>query len=300
MSIMNFIGSLLPSFKKDTLRQDIHNAMNDIHRNTIPAYKSAISILGRIKFKDAAVIDYNKDFMNAVKPTVRGNYIVAIENILQELDKKAVVVERYVERYYTDEAFRSAMSPIKVSVLQYIEAMSFASRYARKLLSWTLTNEANAVEGDPDYKQSMSLTDPEISWLQKRRYDFFTVMKALGGTVENLDKTLSQTADIVLTPDNFEMVTANVEPDRIDPFGFGFLPVWLNPVYHIGMKVAEYQAANFAQAEEEKKMLEIKVLNLEQQVKGKSDARLQEALSYNKERLKKMEFKLRQMEENYA
>jgi ABC-type phosphate transport system auxiliary subunit len=72
--------------------------------------------------------------------------------------------------------------------------------------------------------------------------------------------------------------------------------VWLNPVYHVGMLVAEWQAARYKAAQEELRTLQLRKLNLEKKLEGKSDAKIEQQISYMQKRVDDLEYKIVKME----
>ena len=74
----------------------------------------------------------------------------------------------------------------------------------------------------------------------------------------------------------------------------------LNPIYHIRIRIAEWQAAKYQEAKEERSMVELRLLSLKELKSGKDNARLEQQIEYNQERLSKLTAKIGRMEENYA
>ena len=79
-----------------------------------------------------------------------------------------------------------------------------------------------------------------------------------------------------------------------------FIPVWLNPIYHIGMRIAEWQAKRYKSAKEELSLLQLRKLNLERVSAGKPDAKIQSEIKYLEARIQGLNFDIDEMEKKYA
>lgn len=87
---------------------------------------------------------------------------------------------------------------------------------------------------------------------------------------------------------------------KVDPFQMDLIPIWLNPIYHIGMFVSEWQADRYKAAKEEVRLLQLRKLNLEKTIEKKPDAKIQHEIEYLSNRVQGMNFKIEKMEKDYA
>lgn len=66
------------------------------------------------------------------------------------------------------------------------------------------------------------------------------------------------------------------------------------------MMIADWQVSRYKAAQEEKRMLEFRLLKLKLQSTGKADAKLDQNIEYTEQRLQQLNFKLHKMEQEYG
>lgn len=298
MKLDKFVSALLPSFSRKDVRTDISNIRDEIGE-LLPIYRTALLTFKNFHFQDKEVKAFASRFDKAVNNGFNGNFIVVTDLTLQRALDNLPVVEKLVERHFADEVFRDAMTYLRANVIQYVEALSFATRYATKLLNWVTWAESAAVDnfsrtsGNP-------LKPAEVEWLVTKAPDFFAVLNMLGLKKEVVEKQFGDIPDVAVTEESSARIDEVIGKNRTDPFKFGFIPTWMNPFYHISMKVAEYQAARYDALQEERQSIELRLLNLRNAIAGNDDPNLQEKIEYNLNRRAKVSARLSKMEEEYG
>lgn len=298
MQISKFLASLLPTFSKSDLRKDLDNIADELLNDTLPPYRTAVDVFSGQKFASKDVEAFAKEFKSRVKIQYSGNYIQVINFVLGRIEENLPTIQNLVEKNYSEDGFREAMSFLRINLLQYVEAVGFAVHYSRMLLRWTLNAETAATD-DQHAHYIESMAKPELDMLFKRKDAFFDVLVILARPKAEVVESFKEIPDSIATQDNIEIVNSVAGHSRTDPFRFGMIPYWMNPIYHVRMAVAEWQASRYNAAKEERKMLEMKLLNLRQVQAGTPDAALQQQIEYNGDRLKKINAKISEMEEEY-
>ena len=190
------------------------------------------------------------------------------------------------------------MSIKRLNILSYIEACTFFCTYARRLLTTLFAIEINTASDDIT-SELEDILPVNLEWLQRRRDSFFLVFDILLNGKGDLTKVIEDLPEINVNPTNIKAVEAVNK--NLDPYGFGFIPVVLNPAYHIGVFVAEWQVERLNTARAEKDVLEVQTLNLKMLDEKKNDAKLQKTIKYIEDnRLKPLYKKIAKMEEKYA
>lgn len=298
MKLRDFANALLPSFTKSQLIDDLTAIRKELKECIIPPYTTATQVFGKRKFKDEKVAEFEELFDKKVKTKFRGNIYGVTEQVLKRMLGNIDTLERLVEAHYADDVMKDATTYLQLNLVQYIETMTFVSRYARGMLAWSLILESAAM-GSSDSVEA-SITKAEVEWLYAQRNNFFTALVIMSGDQKELQDNFNEIPDITVAQESIDAVLATVGLDRLDPFSFGLIPVWLNPIYHIRMKVAEWQVARINAAKEEKKVLEMRIMHLKNLDAGKPDASLQKQIEYNEDRLMRLNQKLKEYEEEYA
>lgn len=298
MRIDKFLGALLPSFKKDNLREEISSILTELEETAIPVYESAADTLGKVKFVSKETMAFQKNWERTVKIDAKGNYVIGTLAVLQHMRQNLGYIQTLVEKNFVEDVFRDAMTFLRANVIQYVETMGFVVKYARKLLLWTfyeLSMEADRKAG----LVSSGLSKAEVRWLAENAMNYLQAMNAMGLKRPDLESHFRKIPDATATVDNVATIESTVGTDRTDPFKMNFIPTSLNPFFFIGKKIAEYQVSRYNVALEEKKALEMRLLNFRQQQEGRNDPKLQQAIEYSEDRLLKLNYKLREMEAEY-
>lgn len=295
MKNLDFIGSLLPSFAKSRMTEDLNNLMEELRTTTLPPYTAMAKAYGKSKFQSEDLRRFQDMFTKEVK-TFKGSYVSVIEQTLKTVEEKGPILEKMISEYYADDVMRTSMTFFKVNVLQYLEGIHFFMKYARKLLVWTVTLETMAV--DKDAVSEDTIIPADVEWLNTHRQVFFHITNILGGNRNEMEKAFKEIPDITITKDNAPIIEKTVGPLKVDPFHFGLIPIKLNPFYHVRMLWSEWQVARRDAAQREKEVIEMRLLYLRNLESGKKDARIEKQIAYYESELQKVNIKIHKLEKD--
>lgn len=304
MKPINYLKSLLPSFTRVTALEDCRMTRLEITTVTHPAYESALRLFSSRKFESPELLADFEVFKRQVRGPSAPNTIVAIErsfkNLVTILDK----IEEIINTNYGEEIAGAGMTYYKTAVLQMLETVGFASKYARRYLNYVLVVETSYME-DPQGEAlandlGAAIVPAEVRYLKENFITFCSVMSNLIKPVATLESQLQQIPDVVITDDNSKTLPHTAGESKIDPFSHGFIPVFLNPIYHVRMRVAEWQVDRLNNAKEEKKLLELRKLKMERAASGKKDASLDKQIDYIQGRIENLDAEIRRKEQEYA
>lgn len=295
MNIGKYVASLLPSFEKSRIEEDIRIQREELSENTIPPYASAAEWFEVDGFSSRENKDYDKLFTRSVEVDrkIRGNYITVVHGALERALESVQMIEEGLDKHFGRDVAAGGMTYTRANILRYLEVVSFGTRYARKLLLWTLHNEKSAAGrriGDP-------FTKAEEKWLQENRRAFFQAVRVMAHQAKDIRAILTNIPDMVVVPEEIEIAKETVGLAKIDPLKMNLIPTWANPVYHVRMAVAEWQVARYKAAQEEKRMLEYRLLALKELREGKEDAKLEQQIEYTENRVKKLNHRMAKLGE---
>ena len=298
MKIEQFVKSLLPSIQKDTVLEDIRTTEGELKNSTIPAYDGSIKFFKTWKFKS----DIVRDLETTWKRMVKGHSTGMVETIgrgMHVLLGNLAVVDVEIKKIYSDDTAPEGMTYLKAQLLQYVEMAGFASKYARELLNLIYVAETSEADSGETNLQD-SIPPARIEWLKVNFVNFCTVFNAMTQSATDTSKAFSAIPDIVVTPDNAQTLPATVGMAKLDPMACGLIPVKLNPIYHIRMRIAEYQVRRYDSAKDELKLVQLRLLNLERILQNKPDPKIQKEIQYMEDRANKLAAKIAEMERDYA
>jgi hypothetical protein len=294
MSIVKYVTSLLPSFERSRVEEDIRILKEDLVENTLPPYAAAVDHFKRDGFKSRDVADFDRVFGRSVRTEISGNFVVVTHEALVRANEMIQKLDTSIDKYFGRDVTADGMTYTRLNVLRYVEAAGFAARYARKVLLWTYTAEKTAMGrqvGEP-------FTRAEVQWLHANRQAYFACLRVLATKPRDVEKFFRNIPDMVVVPEEVEMAKQTVGEDRLDPLQTNLIPVKLNPIYHVRMAIADWQVSRYKAGQEEKRALEYRLLALQETREGKSDAKLEQMIEYTEDRLKKLNYKLAKIEED--
>lgn len=295
-TIGGYISSLLPSFSKARVEEDIKVLLRDIRDNTLPPYKTAAEHFQRLKFKSRDVNDFDRVFTRSVKldREYKGNYISTVSKVLENATETLTTIENTLDKYFSKDIASSGLTYKRANMLRYIEVATFVNKYARKLLLWTY-NKENTAYG---LELANPFTKAEEEWLLKNRDGFLAAVRVLSIKSRQLEGIISSIPDMIIVPEEEQVVVQTQGLNAVDPLKMGLIPIQLNPIYHIRILVAEWQVARYESGVEERRGLEYHLLLLKEQTEGGTpDAKLEREIEYTQERIKKLNYRLAKMEE---
>lgn len=304
MKALNFLKSLLPNFAKQTVLEDIRTTRLVITVVTQPAYHDALRVFGNRKFANSSLVSDWDIFRRNVKGAGGANTIVAIEKSLKEMLAKLDLIENLVEKDYNDDIEGAGVTYYKAAVLQMLESISFAADFANKYLNYVYVVEAAEIsdEEDADVRDALNaaIVPADVRFLHDRFLDFCTVMDVLAKPTDKVKNDFEQIPDATITDAGDRAMSTTMGASKIDPFRHGIVPIAMNPIYHIRMKVADYQHYRYEKAKAEKEALELRRLRLERKLGGKEDAALERQIEYTQKRIDDLADQIRKTEQQYA
>lgn len=306
MKVSKFVATLLPSFTKDDVVEDIRITRMEIKESTQPAYHAAADIFRAWKFKHEPLRKDLEQFarMNPGQPGnpsgQLGNLFVRVDRafpaILENLDE----VEALIVKTFNQEIAGSGVTYLKANLLQFVEVAGFVSKYARKFLDYTYVVETGEYEDSINTYLKDNVIQADLEWLSANFVSFCTAFKIASTPSATLRKAIYSIPDVVVTDDTASTLTATHGESKIDPMQLGFIPLWLNPIYHVRMFIAEWQASRYKASQEEMRLLQLRKLNLERLAQGKPDVALTRQIESLSGRIQTLNYKIMKMEKTYG
>lgn len=296
MKLQKFLALMLPTFEKGRLIEELQVVRNEIKEITLPPLREASEFyrVGHLKSKQA--LNYDKNFLRvATIQKASGNYLSVSHTVLATLDEKLEILGKLIDKAFAKDVGSSSISFLRANILQYLEVASFSSRYARRLLLWTLSEEQDS-DNSP-FRLPKAMSKAEERWIWDNRDNFAKCLAILSIDTRKMESSFQAVPDMVVAPEDIPAVEATVGATKTDPFHFGFIPVRLNPIYYIRMSIAEWQVSRYKAAIEEKRALEYRLLALKDG--GSGDAKLEQEITYTEGRVQKLNKKISEMEEGY-
>lgn len=297
MNLLTYIHDLLPSFKKNKIVESCELIQTSIREHTLPAYVSADSLFDGKKFKSEEARDFATVYEKKIGKSSGSNMIGSIKDGLSNTITLLQHVSSNADQIFSETETNLSLTYTKATCLRLIDAAEFASNYSRKFLNYIFILEtANA---DEHVSVQDSLTPAEIKSIHSGFFDFCIAMFVLLKKVEEIERAIKEIPDTIITTISEKTLPATVGRNKLDPLQLANLSVKVNPLYRIGMMVAEYQANKYKAAKSELELLQLRKLNLEMLYQKKPDAKLQKEIEYMESRVTGLNYKISKMEKDY-
>lgn len=292
MSFQKFVTSLLPVIDKRQFKGDIDDVRKMLSE-TLPVFDNAAKTFKGLRFRTPYLAKWDASFIKSVNSRLRGNHIELIYQIFNKCSDNLAVIERLNDKENSDIA-RATITYSRVQILQYVAALNFALRYARKHLIYVLSAETNVMRQSK--MAGKELSKGEANWLATKYTSFVQVMRAFDHTPNELSKALESIPDIIVDEENGDAVAASTGKQALDPLGLVQVGFTFNPIYHLRMMRADWQHTEYEAMKEEKKLIEYRLMDLKNLAEGNSDPKLEQAIEHYQEIVDEYSYKLADME----
>lgn len=295
MSFITYIKSFLPQFSKDRVAELARINQSEIDTLVIPSYKEAEAGLKTRDFKSKSIKDFSNTFKQNVGIASGDNIVTAIRKAMENVSKNNKYISDKTEETFESEVVIAGVTVLKANLIRLLELNSFLTRYSMRFLNYLYILETEAVNADPRYTKD-SLSMGEIAWLEKSFLDFCFALRVCSKSDKEVTKLISTIPDVVLG-EGAEAVIQTLGESKVDPFNTKPLSGFTNsPIFHVRLIVAQYQANRYKEQKELKKILELRLLNLQNSQSGKPNAATEKEIDYIQSRVDRISEDLRQAE----
>lgn len=296
-TLFDYLKSLLPKFGKDKVAELARQTQSELTSFVIPSYLEAEKGIGARAFKAPKINELTAILKRNVKVDRPSDNIVnIIRKKLEQISKNNQIVESHIGDSMEDEIVIAGVTVLKVNLLRMIETTSFVSRYATKFLNYIYILETAAVGGDMRYVQD-SLSKGEIIWIEERFVDFALALGILSRADKEVAAILKALPEAVID-DGAVAAAATMGETKYDPFGFRRLSGFAyNPIMHIRLITASYQANRYKEQKELKQILQLRLMNLMNQANGATNPQLEKEIEYTQRRIDRVSDDIRKSED---
>lgn len=295
MSFITYIKSFLPQFSKDRVAELARINQTEIDTLVIPSYKEAEAGLKTRDFKSKSIKDFSNTFKQNVGIASGDNIVTAIRKAMENVSKNNKYISDKTEETFESEVVIAGVTVLKANLIRLLELNSFLTRYSMRFLNYLYILETEAVNADPRYTKD-SLSMGEIAWLEKSFLDFCFALRVCSKSDKEVTKLIANIPDVVLG-EGAEAVIQTLGESKVDPFNTKSLSGFTNsPIFHVRLIVAQYQANRYKEQKELKKILELRLLNLQNSQAGNPSAATEKEINYIQSRVDRISEDLRQAE----
>lgn len=288
-----FVSQLPDVVEKSRVIEESRSVRKELEDSTLPIYKNAVKVFSPNDLKSNEAKNLQQTYE---KLTNRKSSIIDdVAQALPLINKNLSDLEDLASKTLNDQIVKSSISIKEINILQLVGIASFVSSYSRKILSFFYTAESAQFDNS-SIKLDESFSKADIQWITTNFLDYINALGSL--SANGIDVVISKIPDIHVSPDNIRSISTVQSSNKIDPLKLQYLNVTNNFVFRLMLRFTELQADNYKLALEEKRMLEYRHLLLKRQRDGKVDARLEKEIVITEDRISRLTYKIRKMEES--
>lgn len=295
MNIAKFLSTLLPSFGRERVLEDLGCTLRELEGKVLPEYRQLTRDLQGFHYQNKQVLFLQSTF----KANYGGEMLSSIYKALPAVLANVQKLEAMANDAFNKDVAAAGLTYKSATVLQLVEYASFISKYARKLAVFVMTAESLEL-AKREATLGEAFPPAQEKWVTSNMVHFCVALKAMTMPTAQLVESLLNLPEAIVSHDGEQGLVAQLGADKLDPFKTRLVPLWMNPVYHVGMFVAEFQAWRFKEAEEEMQLLQLRRLNLLRLKQGKQDALLDQQIEKCERRINDVSYKLAEMEKAYG
>jgi hypothetical protein len=223
-------------------------------------------------------------------------------NIAAEISEKLQIVLnnlKFVEKEFENSAssdiIAEGVTVKKAVMLRAVDQTTFISRFTMDFLTVLYRDEA--LEINPEVEENISVPKIVIDRVDKHVALYANLLSIYGDKSFDFEKRFSSIPDVIMSERTQEAIVATYGESKLDPYGAPTVQGFLgNPIYHIRLLVAEWQANRYKAMKDKKKMLEMRLMHLQLLQENKNDAKLEQEISYIQSRIDKIEYSMAKAE----
>lgn len=292
MNIIETIRSFIPYFKKDTLLEDL-----DITLQLIPeciiAYKKAEDDFPN-KFKNNIVSGLSTDYFRDIRTKIKGSKNNLISDILLRLENTQVnlkSIEKLATELLENDIIKEGLTAKKANYIQVASYGSFIAEFSLDLLNYiyileTYNKSSNNIPGD--------LPKGKKEYIHLNIYEFGRILNILGKENKDFIQDIDKIPEIVINETTEKTVLSVYGNDKLNLFGNSIRSGFEgNPIYHVRLMIAEYQANKFKRNKDLLQQLQLRKLDLESQSRNEISPSVQKQIELISDRIEILEAKIR-------
>ena len=295
MNINSYVKTLKGSVDKSEVLASLDAVNQDLSTKVIPICNTAAAAFKVVKLKSPEVIAFESRYKDAFRLSRGANMFSDLTERLQTTVKNLDFVRDSIQKTLPETVASSAIDHRSAVLMQLVDNASFMNRYIRRFAEFAAINETQARGIYEDYQKN-HLSKGEIGWVDNKFPMFISTLKALSENPNDFKKKFDEIPNVKVDTDSHND-NSLFGRGRMDPYQLGFIPVALNPFFHIGKWIAEFQAWRYKEAQEDLSRIQKRILLLEEADAGKSNPKVEKELEILRDKSEELTYKINKAEE---
>lgn len=293
MNINAYVKSLKGVTNKDEVLSALDAVQQDLSTKVVPIVSTAAAAFKTIKPKSEVVIGYEERYREAFRLGRNAAVIEDLKERLHKVQKNLDLLGQEIRKSMPETVAQTSIDHRTAIMMQLVDNASFLNRFCRRFVEAATIYETESVGMYEDY-QKENLTKGEAAWVENNFPYFLEVLASLSD--DKFKSKFDEIPSVKVDPDSNDN-NALFGRLKMDPFNMGFIPVSLNPFFHIGKWIVEFQAWRYKEAQEDQRRIQQRLLLLEEAQQGKSNPQIEKEIKLLRDKSEALTYRINKAEE---
>ena len=288
--IYQLVSNLKHTIKRDDVYTSFNNTLTSLNNEVIPALADFSKLVKGISIKMSELPELTMlNSMSGIKASDLKSFIKILEKTIVTLSKEGKDVSKLITDSLPEIISRDIISTKQAAILSLINSYGSITLFTIDLLLF-LTDRidvnVNGIVSDLIKSKVMEIKTGMLPY--SKLILFFNTNKSL-------IKDIGKLPNDRIMPDSKDTATFSIasKTKGVLPL-MGFIG---NPIYHIRMWLVDLEMVKYDALTDKRKLLELKVNDLKSRQGGDNNAKLKKTISYYEDKLEKVEYKIRTIED---
>lgn len=296
MSMLDYVKSLVPSFGKDRILDDVSRLRAELSEVLLPTLDQASKYFSHQQFKSGYATGLQNTMRRSFPEFGNDDLLSILHNIFKPMDHKLEQITGLVGDVFAKDVTKEALTYRKANVLRFLDAVGFAIKYTIRALIHLIDAERQALSPDTPAKSHKGIHLADDKFLTENYAKWFMALRTSDQSFSKIKESLYSIPEVVVSDSDDASIQATYGI-RLDPLQLNFVsPDW-NPIYHLRTYLAEYEVNAINRAKEERKLVEMYLYRLKAESKKQHDAKMDHQIELVEDRLKKIDSKISHLAE---
>lgn len=301
MNILNYLKSLLPSFKRGSVESDARQLIQLAKKAIQPAFKRLAGVMAGKPFTSPLGVRVEADVRKAMGVSA-GTAAPILLTAFTALVPKLEYILQVIDEEFEPDVSRDNMTYKQGTILRYLELVRFGMEYSMRMGTRLVAAEARH-QLNRSAEIDSQLTPAEIKWFDANYKSWLQALGLIATPLLSLRQAIDKMPDVVIVPATAAADAQTAGAHRLDPLQLGFIntsSLAFNFIYHFRLMKSELEADALRAREREAQVLELRILELQQAYGQTQDPKLQQQIEYHTGRLQTLRVKIAQEIEKFG
>jgi hypothetical protein len=296
MNVNSYVKTLKGVIDKDDVLASLESVIQDMNTKVLPILNTAQAAFRFIKPKSPEVIGFEERYRNEFKLGKNQNAYVDIHDRMKQVASNLEYMRRAIDREMPGTVSQTNIDYRSAVLMQMVDNASFLMRFIRRFVELVTVYETQHRGIYEDY-QKRNLSAGEIKWVENRFPMFLNVFNTFSLPTNSFAKSFEDIPNVKVDTES-DADLHMFGKTKMDPFQLGFIPVGLNPFFHIGKWIAEFQAWRYKEAQEDLMRIQKRILLLEEADAGKANPKIEKEIEILRDKAEALTYKINKAEED--